>query len=486
MPHGQVRTSIKVGLGLVLSLATVLAQAVGFNSGSTGADGALNVTTDTTLTLPANGVFNYTTVNVAAGSTLRFTKNASNTPVVLLTTGDVTIAGVIDISGGNAQNTNLGSFGDTSLSAKGGPGGFDGGRGGAPGNNVRGGNGLGPGGGGGGDTTSACCQGVPQGGGGGGYATAGDRNAMGTNYDGSAPNTGLGGSAYGSILVPLLGGSGGGGGGGARVYTGAFGAGGAGGGGAILIVSSGFVRVTGSINASGGTGGWVRNCDVNTTCGGSSGGGSGGAVRILARDMVGSVGGINVSGGSAGPCGISYYLCSGSGAPGRVRYEVLTAGTYTPPGMPTLLITSVGGIAVSATPTGNQDVVLPQTTPNPVTVGFATTNVPVGSTVVLTLNPVRGAAITANSSALAGTSANAVATASINVPDDLSTLSAQVSYTLTVAMGDSLSTFAQGERVEKITLIATLGGAPQATLVTVSGKQYPAPQAALLLAGFAG
>ena len=58
-----------------------------FSSGSTGADGAFNPTSNTTLTLPATGVFNFTTITIPAGVTVTFTKNAANTPVVLLATG---------------------------------------------------------------------------------------------------------------------------------------------------------------------------------------------------------------------------------------------------------------------------------------------------------------------------------------------------------------------------------------------------------------
>jgi hypothetical protein len=49
-----------------------------------------------------------------------------------------------------------------------------------------------------------------------------------------------------------------------------------------------------------------------------------------------------------------------------------------------------------------------------------------------------------------------------------------------------LSTFAQGERVEKIQLSASLGAPTKMTLITVSGKEYAAPQAAMALAGLPG
>src|SRR5438034_755803 len=103
-------TLATITMGLCLAAApTALAQ---FSSGSTGADGALNVTTNTTLDLPPNGIYNFTTINVASGATLAFKRNLLNTPVYLLATGDVAINGVIDVSASDQH---------------GGPGGFDGG-----------------------------------------------------------------------------------------------------------------------------------------------------------------------------------------------------------------------------------------------------------------------------------------------------------------------------------------------------------------------
>ena len=54
------------------------AHAQTFNSGSTGALGALTVAANTTLTTPTDGVFHYTTITVNSGLTLKFTRNAAN------------------------------------------------------------------------------------------------------------------------------------------------------------------------------------------------------------------------------------------------------------------------------------------------------------------------------------------------------------------------------------------------------------------------
>jgi hypothetical protein len=61
-----------------------------------------------------------------------------------------------------------------------------------------------------------------------------------------------------------------------------------------------------------------------------------------------------------------------------------------------------------------------------------------------------------------------------------------VTYTIVVALGEALSRYAQNERVEKITLSATLGGRSKMTLITVSGKEYDAPPEALRIAALGG
>ena len=233
-----------------------------FNSGSTGADGALNDTTlpaactratnTITCTLPAStpgGVFNFTTVTIPAGVTLQFIKNARNTPVTMLATGDVTINGMINIKGTRAVGI---------AGAEGGPGGFRGGDGGVgiEADLVAGKSGEGPGGGSAGKSNNIF-------GGGAGFAIVGA-----TSANGNAQNGGLGGPRYGSrTLLPLIGGSGGGG---TAASTSSPGNGGGGGGGAILIASSGrilFGSTSSGIDATGGNSAF--------TAGGGSGGQSG-------------------------------------------------------------------------------------------------------------------------------------------------------------------------------------------------------------------
>src|SRR4051794_1389532 len=81
-----------------------------FSSGSTGADGALNLTMpgvvlfDPKSFIPplnpaGDNIFNFTTINIGTGVTLRLTGNILPGPVYFLATGAVTINGTIDLSG---------------------------------------------------------------------------------------------------------------------------------------------------------------------------------------------------------------------------------------------------------------------------------------------------------------------------------------------------------------------------------------------------
>lgn len=467
MKTHQVRTQA-IGALLAMSVAAPVAA---FNSGSTGADGAFNPTVNTELQLPPSGIFNFTSVNIPAGVTVTFKKNVTNTPVVILASGDVTIAGTINLSGSASTNVGAagdGNLGDDGIPGSGGPGGYDGGVGGAPG--IRGGDGRGPGGGGGG------------GGDGDWYFDGG--GGAGFGQGGASTGTGAGGPAYGSnLLLPLVGGSGGGGGRGGSFV----GSGGGGGGGAILIAASGTVSITGAIVANGGSSGVSSGYGA----GGTGGGGSGGAIRIVATTLSGN-GTINAlpgAGGQATTTGTTYVRAGGSGGVGRIRLEAENisrtaasnpAHSFGAPGpvfiagLPTLRITSVAGVLAPMEPTGNADITLPVDTVNPVTVEFATTGVPVGNTVKLTVKPANAAATSVISPALTGTTDSATASVQVNLPGGPSALEATTTYTIVASLGDALGAqYAQGERVERIELAASLNGASTATLITVSGKRYP-------------
>lgn len=476
------------------------APSLGFaiDSGSTGADGAFNPTVNTVLAVPASGVFNFTTVNIPAGVVVTFTPNTANKPVTILASGNVTISGYLGVNGYNATPAGAsggGALGDDGIPGIGGPGGYSGGRGGQPGNR-RGGSGLGPGAGdgGGGHATEVT---YIWGGHGAGYAAKGGLNrGYPSGYNESYNNADGAGVIYGtSLLLPLVGGSGGGGGYGGTAFNGS---GGGGGGGAILIASSGTVTVntTGTIAANGGGGGESSG----SGSGAAGGGGSGGAIRIVATAIAGN-GTITAVGGGAGNQPTHYYSSGGDGAVGRIRIEAETmtrTAASTPvhsfgaPGplaignAPSLVISSIAGVQTPANPTGNADINLPANTVNPVTVVFNTTGVPVGNTVKLTVTPSNAKPIYVTSPALSGTTESATASVSVTLPAGPSVLSATMTYTLIASLGMDMSNYAMGERVEKVRLSAVVGGKSSATLITVSGKEYAAPGAAMAMLGLNG
>lgn len=427
------KTTILIGI-LSLWLFSSPAHA-DFVSGSTGALGAFNPTSNTVVTLPPAGVLNYTTVNIPAGVTVTFTKNAANTPVYMLATGDVTIAGTLSVNGGNTTGTGATAVG------LGGPGGFDGGYGGT--SYEQGGKGLGPGGGSAG-TFNGTCQYGDNPGGGGGFGT-----------DGSTL-CGAGGKSYGNPrLYPLVGGSGGGGAGGPRLHEG-----GGGGGGAILVASSGTVLIAGSITANGGTA-WA------------GGGGSGGGIRLVGNTVSGN-GRLSAAGGEFG------YI--GRGGAGRIRMEAYSnnatfttnpAPSYGSPGNvfvaaePTLSITSVAGTHVPATPTGSYtqpDITLPSGTSNPVAVNVSAANVPMDATVKVWVVPQYGTATSADATR-SGTQEASTAIANVTISTTYpSVITAETTVTI-------VGLYHDGEEIEKVRVAATMGGKSERTYITKSGKE---------------
>lgn len=484
LTYSDQRSIVSSSTGGVAALGLFLASTpvLGFDSGSTGADGAFAPSVSTSVALPEDGVFNFTTVDIPAGVSVTFEKNSHNTPVVILASGDVNIAGSIGVSGSKSPDVGAagdGMVGDDGINGKGGPGGYDGGAGGGVYSGSIGGEGLGPGGGSPGiyKYITASSRNL-FGGGGGGFATkGGDIKVVNTVHV-------EGGSPYGSSLVlPLIGGSGGGGG-----YKGSTfrGSGGGGGGGAILIASSGTVNVTGGIYANGGGSG---ACD-GSSCGGTGGGGSGGAIRIVATTLTGD-GAISALGGAAGEMlgngGDFIARQGGNGAIGRIRLEAdslqRTAAT-TPSysaglpgdlyvaGLPTLRISRVAGVDAPLNPTGIGDIRLPADIPNPVTVEFEATGIPLGNVVELKLTPASGTSVSVISDALDGNVNLSTASASMDLPQGPSTLLASITYTLVATLSAGLERFA-GEPVQSMRVEATSTGETRYVLVTESGREIP-------------
>lgn len=330
---------------LVLSLCG--GRVAAFAPGSNGSHGAMNITANTTLEVPPDGVFHCTTISVAGGVTLRFARNPLNTPVFLLATGDVNISGIIDIAGAAASGA---------IPGVGGPGGFDGGFGGfgdsAPAN--RGGDGNGPG------------RGV---------------NASQLNNAAHANAAGANTNVYGNVLIlPMIGGSGGAG------SNGNPGTGGGGGGGALLIASATRITVNGQIRAMGGFSG-------------AGGSGSGGAVRLVAPTGGGN-GIIDVQGGSGASPGRIRIDCTAWDAFRNLRlFGHSTRGTRMfvfPVNPPSLHIVEAAGQTIAVGAPSGVTVELPAGSPTTQTVrlrgqGFSG-NVPV----TLVVNPEHTSSTTYN------------------------------------------------------------------------------------------
>ena len=365
-----------MAFGSLLATPALLAQ---FSSGSTGSDGALNLTTAGTVLFdpvamgldPAgDNIFNFTTINIGPSTTLKLTANlVRNNSVIWLATGNVTIAGTIDLSGANGATMSSSNPGATRSPAEPGPGGFPGGVGAY--------------------LSSPATAGGGYGGG-----------AAGTNGSG-----GNGSYLYNSIqLVPLVGGAGGGG---AGLFNGSIaGCNGGAGGGAIRIVSSTSISLTGSIYAYGGAFSGFAGC--NCTCG--SGYGTGGAVHLIAPTVSGN-GTISVS--AYGVSGVAKISATNLTFTGTISGTNTTGPLYNPPlptGIASVKVLSVNGIAapteVTASPLVPDFTV---STASPVTVNIAAQNIPVGTVVTLHLTSEQGNDSSVTCAPLAGTLASSTA-----------------------------------------------------------------------------
>jgi hypothetical protein len=381
-------------ISILCSADVVLCQSQTFNSGSNGSDGALNFTTPGTIIFDPNAlglhpavpnVFNFTTINIGSGVTVRLTGNVLAGPVYWLAQGAVTITGNIDASG--ASGYSLTDISGDRVPAAGGSGGYSGGLGGNASLSPTSGNGPG---GSPGTTTN-----IPAG-----------ANQFGAIFTGS------------QYLVPLIGGSGGGGGvpGGCRT----FGPGGGGGGGAILIASSVSITLNNNsstaINANGGNGG--------TPCGGAIPGGSGGAVRLIAPAITlpNVAAAINVGGGSFGGGNgivrLEAFTLSRVSPANDVLGQVVTSVPFNlaPPVTPpsAILVTSINGIPINANPFSFPDATINST--GPVTVSVQAQYIPIGTVPTITVISETGLDQHVNCSALAGTLQQSTCTASITFP----------------------------------------------------------------------
>jgi hypothetical protein len=340
----------------------------------------------------ANGVWNFTSIEIPPGVTVRFNKNDANTPIRWLATDTVTINGAVDVSGDLGAN----SLPPGSV-ARGGPGGYDGGRGGIK------------------FTASQSYVGRPgQGPGGGVPGTAQQTNPTNLRDGQDGQYVGTYGNLY---ILPLVGGSGGGGGSSSDTVDGGNGGGG---GGAILISSSRDLMLNGKIAADGGDQQWS---------GASVGGrGAGGAILLRADRVTGS--------GT-----LEAFAGNGNYPTGRIRveaYERTLTGTATPTAVVALpstngelnqagvlTVASINAQAVPSSPSGNlstPDVVFAQS--GPVTIVVQGIGIPDGTPVTLRV-ATTDSVISSGPQNMTGGSASF----NVTVPKGLGTVQATASVT---------------------------------------------------------
>jgi hypothetical protein len=123
---------------------------------------------------------------------------------------------------------------------------------------------------------------------------------------------------------------------------------------------------------------------------------------------------------------------------------------------------------------GIPDVVLPSTATNPVQISLAAAQVPLGTTVLVSVKGLTGAGSSTLSGGLAGTVASSTATASVTLPTNQpSIITASATFDLVASSGQG-PFYAEGERVERVRIAASLGGATQVTYITASGREIAA------------
>jgi len=406
---------------VVLSASFAASSAYGqtFSSGSTGADGSLNLATACTqsvcyVQLPPSGILNYTTINVPSGRTLKFFRNLNNTPVILLAQGDVTIQGSVDVS---ATMTYFGQ----NPSRVPGPGGFYGGASGQPG--------FGPG--------------------------AGSSTTKDAKWVGALS------------LVPIIGGSGGFG-------RADYGVEGTGGGGAIVIASSTSVTVPAgsSINANGGSagyptgfgsGGAIRLVANTVTVAGN--------LYAYAQSNQGH-GVIRLE----APAGALAF--TGYAAPDAVLSTInpqIVASAIS-----SLSILSIGGYQVPAY-SGQRldtvDLLLPMQLPDPISVVVAASNIPLGTQVGIAFGTTNAGSVTPGT--LSGSLGSSTATVQVSGLNRGSLAYLFVSATFGVSLGAASMNPPGPDQVAQVRVTAAPGAAPQFSFQradgsTIDSRQLPA------------
>lgn len=384
---------------------------------------------------PTAGVFNFTTFTVAGSPgtfSVFLSPDSRNRPAQFLTTGNVVIGGDFYLSGngGAGPSSIIGGAGGT-----GGPGGYNGGTGG----------------------------------------TAGESPTLGTPGAGpSGGGVGQSGTLTTSNqqLQPLFGGSGGGG----SNPTSAGGYGGGGGGGALLLASSGSITINGRLYGQGGP------------ASSGAGVGSGGAIHLIANTISGS-GEINVRDGSNQATKGGYVRNEANtntfsnifGASGIALTSVPSPPL--PTGLGTIIIQSIGGIAVPANSGGGVpskiDINFPTPQTAPVSVVVGTTNIPLNTAFTLILATTTaaqggtGQVITATGTINSGTVTAGSGSTTISLPVGTSIIDVIAAFQLPTTQALQLEK-AIGEKVARVEVRSRLGGDAGMDYITVSGRRVNA------------
>jgi hypothetical protein len=403
----------------VVLMIAIPVSAQTFTSGSTGADGPLDYSNlpagsvvvfdpkkfNPPLNPAGDNIFNFTTINIPAGITVRLSGRVLTGPVFWLASGDVTINGTLDLNGENGPA--VASILANRVRAMPGAGGFSGGVGGKFSNAA--------------DPSQPFAQpgDGPAGGAAGGTAP---RSFCGNQRAGAS-----GGNPSNLFLVPLMGGSGGGGGNNENTPVSAvqYGGGGGGGGGAVLIASSTTITLNGTLTANGGAG-----SNQGGFCGfGIGGPGAGGAIRLVSP-IANGTGTLSALGGGLCP------TCPpGNGGSGIIRLESFIDNFHgsfgntpftlaspfalflpaTPP--PSITVSVINGTPVPQPAAGN--LTTPDATINtlsPVQLTIQASFIPPGTVITLHVFSDNDTDQTVQTTPLLGTLQSSTATANVTFP----------------------------------------------------------------------
>lgn len=402
LTHGG---ALALAVALTALAAAPPAAAQAFDSGSTGALGALIVEGDTEIPLPPDGVLHYTDIDIGADATVTFKRNADNTPVVLLASGDVLIAGTIDVSAVVPGQT-LSTPEVSAVGALGGPGGSDGGASFYAMGLAQGQAGYGPA---GGEGTQQYNNSYYGGAGGASAVAAGGKGNQAGPAGPAAP------ASAGNWLLH------GGSGGGSSPETG-----GGGGGGVITIAASGSILFDGTLYANGGT-----------SLGSKAGNGGAGVIRLVATEIHGQG---STQAVQTGYCSAGNSWDAGCGGAGLIRFDAFdmtgsffsnanpapTLGLPAPAvpypfeQRPTLRIAVVAGQdAPAGDTTGYHPLADPSivvTDGTTIAVTLETEYVPLGTVVKVVAATLGYGTLTVDSTPVAGTFEAGTATADIDIP----------------------------------------------------------------------